>query len=74
MKDKVEQVLDQVRPGLQSDGGDVKLVEVTDDGIVRVELQGSCKGCPFSQLTVKNFIEKALKEQIPEIKEVQSVN
>lgn len=74
MKDKVEQVLDQVRPGLQSDGGDVQLVEVTDDGIVRVELQGSCKGCPFSQLTVKNFIEKALKEQIPEIKEVQSVN
>ncbi|GMQ65373.1 MULTISPECIES: NifU family protein [Vallitalea] len=74
MKDKVEQVLDQVRPGLQSDGGDVQLVEVTEDGIVRVELQGSCKGCPFSQLTVKNFIEKALKEQIPEIKEVQAVN
>ncbi|MCT4687293.1 NifU family protein [Vallitalea sp.] len=74
MKDKVEQVLDQVRPGLQSDGGDVQLVEVTEDGIVRVELQGSCKGCPFSQLTVKNYIEKALKEQIPEIKEVQAVN
>jgi Fe-S cluster biogenesis protein NfuA len=74
MKDKVEQVLEQVRPGLQNDGGDVQLVEVTDDGIVKVELQGSCKGCPFSQLTVKNFIEKALMEQIPEIKEVQSVN
>ncbi|GKX29227.1 NifU family protein [Vallitalea longa] len=74
MKDKVQEVLDQVRPGLQGDGGDVRLVEVTDDGIVKVELEGSCKGCPFSQLTVKNFIEKTLKEQIPEVKEVVSVN
>lgn len=74
MKDKVQEVLDQVRPGLQGDGGDVRLVEVTDDGIVKVELEGSCKGCPFSQLTVKNFIEKTLKEQIPEVKEVVAVN
>lgn len=74
MKEKVQQVLDQIRPGLQGDGGDVRLIDVTDDGIVKVELEGACKGCPFSQLTVKNFIEKTLKEQIPEVKEVQAIN
>lgn len=73
MKEKVKEVLDQIRPSLQADGGDVKLVEVTDDGIVKLELQGACAGCPMSQMTLKMGIEKNLKKFIPEVKEVQSV-
>lgn len=74
MKEKVKEVLDKVRPSLQADGGDVKLIEVTEDGIVKLELQGACAGCPMSQMTLKMGIEKALKSEIPEVKEVQSVN
>jgi len=73
VKEKVKEVLDQIRPSLQADGGDVKLVEVTDDGIVKLELQGACAGCPMSQMTLKMGIEKNLKKFIPEVKEVQSV-
>ena len=73
MKDKVIQVLDEIRPALQRDGGDVKLVDVTVDGVVKVELQGSCSGCPFSQMTVKNLIETELKNKIPEVKAVVGV-
>ncbi|AGB41170.1 thioredoxin-like protein [Halobacteroides halobius DSM 5150] len=73
MKEKVEKVLNEIRPSLQADGGDVELVEVTDEGIVKVELQGACAGCPMSQMTLKNGIEKRLKKEIPEVKEVQSV-
>ena len=73
VKEKVEEVLKEVKPSLQADGGDVELVEVTEDGIVKVELQGACAGCPMSQLTLKNGIEKKLKEEIPEVKEVQAV-
>ena len=73
MKEKVEEVLKEVKPSLQADGGDVELVEVTEDGIVKVELQGACAGCPMSQLTLKNGIEKKLKAEIPEVKEVQAV-
>lgn len=73
MKEKVEDVLEDIKPSLQADGGDVELIEVTDDGIVKVELQGACAGCPMSQLTLKNGIEKKLKEEIPKVKEVQSV-
>lgn len=73
MKNKVIEVLDKVRPALQRDGGDVKLIDVTEDGIVKVELQGSCSGCPFSQMTVKNLIETELKNNIPEVKEVIGV-
>jgi Fe-S cluster biogenesis protein NfuA len=72
MKEKVQEVLDQIRPKLQADGGDVELVDVKD-GIVQVRLQGSCKGCPMSQLTLKMGIERLLKEQIPEVTEVQAV-
>ncbi|MFW9604078.1 MAG: NifU family protein, partial [Trichlorobacter sp.] len=68
---KVQEVLDQVRPFLQRDGGDVELIEVTDDGIVKVKLQGACGSCPMSTMTLKMGIESAIKEQIPEIKEVQ---
>lgn len=72
MREKVEQVLEKVRPSLQADGGNVELVDVTDDGIVKVKLTGACQGCPMSQMTLKMGIEQALKESIPEIKEVQS--
>jgi len=72
MLEKVQAVLDQVRPMLQRDGGDVELIEVVD-GIVKVKLQGACGSCPMSTMTLKMGIEKAIKEQIPEIVEVQQV-
>lgn len=73
MKEEVAKILDKIRPGLQADGGDVKLIEVTDDGIVKVELQGACKGCPMSTLTVKNGIEQTLIKYVPGVKEVVSI-
>jgi len=73
MKDKVEKVLDEIRPGLQADGGDVELVDITEDGIVKVKLTGACAGCPMSTLTLKMAIEKRLKEKIPEVKAVEQV-
>ena len=71
MKDKVQQVLDKIRPQLQADGGDVELVEVGEDGVVHVRLQGACAGCPMSQMTLKNGIERLLKQEIPEVKAVE---
>ena len=73
MKERVQEALDKIRPSLQADGGDVELVEVTEDGVVRVRLQGHCAGCPMSMMTLKNGIERILKEEIPEVKEVQQV-
>ena len=72
-KEEVQDVLDQIRPGLQADGGDVELIEVTEEGIVKVRLVGACHGCPMSTLTLKNGIERTLKKKIPEVKEVVSV-
>ena len=72
MRERVEAVLNKIRPALQSDGGDVELVEV-DQGVVKVRLKGACGGCPMASMTLKNGIEKALKESIPEVKEVLSV-
>lgn len=74
MKEKIEAALNKVRPALQADGGDVELVEVTDDGIVKVKLTGACCGCPMSQMTLKSGIENALKQAVPEVKEVVSVD
>ncbi len=71
MKEKVQAALDKVRPMLQADGGDVELVDVKD-GIVTVRLQGACGGCPMSQMTLKNGIERILKQEIPEIVAVES--
>ena len=62
-----------IRPSLQADGGDVELVAVTEDGVVQVRLKGACAGCPMSMMTLKNGIERYLKEEIPEVKEVQQV-
>jgi Fe-S cluster biogenesis protein NfuA len=73
MKEKVAAVLDKIRPSLQADGGDVVLVDVTDDGIVKVRLTGACSGCPMSTITLKNGIERILKKEIPEVQSVQSV-
>lgn len=72
MRQDVEKALEKVRPALQADGGDVELVDV-QDGIVSVKLTGACGGCPMSQMTLKNGIERAIKEVVPDIKEVQSV-
>ena len=72
MRDKVEEVLNQIRPSLRADGGDVELVDVKD-GIVSVKLTGACSGCPMSTLTLKNGIERLLMEEISGIKEVVSV-
>jgi len=73
MIERVKEVLETVRPALQADGGDVELVEVTEDGIVRVRLVGACGHCPMSTMTLKMGIERTLKEQIPEVKEVEQV-
>ena len=73
MNEKVQSALEKIRPALQRDGGDVELVEVTDDGIVKVRLQGACGGCPMSQMTLKMGIEKVVKEAVPEIKSVEAV-
>ncbi len=73
MKARVEAVLEQIRPSLQADGGDVELVDVTEDGIVKVRLTGACGTCPFSTMTLKDGIERILKKEVPEVKEVQSV-
>ena len=72
MNEKVVAALDKVRPSLQADGGDVELVEVVD-GVVKVRLKGACAGCPMSQMTLKNGIESYLKQEIPEVKSVESV-
>ena len=72
MKEKVQEVLDIIRPSLQADGGDVEFVDYKD-GIVQVRLRGSCAGCPMSQMTLKAGIERMLKKEIPEIKSVESV-
>jgi len=72
MKEKVEVALAQIRPALQADGGDVELVGV-EGGVVKLKLKGSCAGCPMSTMTLKLGIERVLKEQIPEVKEVVAV-
>lgn len=73
MKEKVQEVLELVRPALQADGGDVELVDVTEDGIVSVKLTGACGSCPMSTMTLKMGIERTLRDKIPEVKEVVQV-
>jgi Fe-S cluster biogenesis protein NfuA len=74
MRERVQAVLNTIRPALQADGGDVELVEVTPEGVVKVRLRGACGGCPMSQITLKLGIERTLQEEIEGIKEVISVN
>ncbi|MGE4317786.1 MAG: NifU family protein [Deferribacterales bacterium] len=73
LRERVEEVLDQVRPTLQADGGDITLLDVSEDGIVKVQLTGACGSCPFSTMTLKHGVEARLKDMIPEVKEVLSI-
>ena len=73
MKDQVEAALGDIRPALQADGGDVELVDVTKEGVVKVRLVGACAGCPMSTMTLALGIERTLKERVPEIKRVEAV-
>ncbi len=73
MKEKVEAALNKIRPQLRLDGGDVQLIEAGADGVVKVKLTGACGGCPMSQLTLKMGIERILKKEVPEVKEVVAV-
>lgn len=73
MEEKVRAVIDEIRPYLKADGGDVEIVEVTEDGRVKVRLTGACGHCPMSTMTLKMGIEKRIRERIPEIKEVVAV-
>jgi Fe-S cluster biogenesis protein NfuA len=73
MREEVAKALEKVRPALQADGGDVELIDVRD-GIVSVKLTGACGGCPMSQMTLKQGIERAIKEAVPDVKGVESVD
>ena len=73
MKDEIEKAIEDIRPYLQADGGDVELVDVSSDGVVKVRLTGACGGCPMSQITLKMGIEKVIKQEVPEVKEVIAI-
>jgi Fe-S cluster biogenesis protein NfuA len=73
LKEKVEAALEKVRPWLKADGGDVELVGVSEDGIVKVKLTGACGSCPMSQMTLKMGVGKVLKKEVPEIKDIEAV-
>jgi Fe-S cluster biogenesis protein NfuA len=72
MRDSVEKALEKIRPALRADGGDIELIDVVD-GVVRVRLTGACGGCPMSQMTLKMGVEKVLKQQVPEVKSVETI-
>ena len=73
MKDEVEKVLNEIRPHLIADGGDIELVDVDDEGTVKVKLKGACVGCPMSQMTLQLGVERYLKSKVPQVKRVKSV-
>lgn len=73
MRDKVEKALEKIRPMLMADGGNVELVEVSPEGIVKLKLTGSCGCCPMSQMTLKMGVERIIKQEVPEIKEVIAI-
>ena len=74
IKERVEKALEKIRPYLVADGGDISLVDITDEMVVKVELQGACNGCPFSVQTLKAGVEMAVRKEVPEIREVVDVN
>jgi Fe-S cluster biogenesis protein NfuA len=71
---KVKNVLEQIRPYLQADGGDIKFINMTEDHVVNVELMGACGSCPYSIMTLKNGVETAIKKAIPDVKSVEAIN
>ncbi|MFP4082207.1 MAG: NifU family protein [Candidatus Aminicenantes bacterium] len=73
MKEEVNKAIDELRPHLKADGGDVELVEVSEDGVVKVRLLGACEGCPMRELTLTQGITRFIKKKVPEVKEVQAV-
>ncbi len=73
LREKVEKALERIRPALQQDGGDLELIDVTDDGIVKVKLTGACGSCPMSQMTLKHGIEQRLRDEVPEVEMVEAV-
>ncbi|MFO7310638.1 MAG: NifU family protein [Bacillota bacterium] len=73
LRERVESALERIRPAVQMDGGDVQLVDVTEDGVVTVQLMGACGGCPMSMLTLKAGIERIVKAQVPEVTEIIAV-
>ncbi|MCD6091309.1 MAG: NifU family protein [Bacteroidales bacterium] len=74
LQSKVEGILEQIRPYLQNDGGDIRFVNMTDDNVVNVELMGACGSCPYSTQTLKNGVEQAVRKALPEIKSVEAIN
>lgn len=74
MKDEIQKALDNIRPYLQADNGDVELVEVTDDGIVKVKLLGSCQDCPLSVMTLRAGIERAIMREVPSVRRIEAVS
>jgi Fe-S cluster biogenesis protein NfuA len=74
LEKKVQNVLEQIRPYLQADGGDIRFVELTEENVLNVELVGACGSCPYSIITLKNGVESAIKRAIPDIKSVEAVN
>jgi Fe-S cluster biogenesis protein NfuA len=74
LEQKVLNIIDQVRPYLQQDGGDIKFINITDDMVVNVELMGACGSCPYSTMTLKNGVESAVKKALPQIKSVEAIN
>ncbi|OFV68549.1 NifU family protein [Methanosarcinales archaeon] len=73
MKERVEAVINEIKPFLQADGGDVELIDVDENGVVKVRLQGACAGCAFSQMTLANVIEQRIREKVPEIASVEAI-
>ena len=74
LEQKVLNIIDQVRPYLQQDGGDIRFVNITEDMVVNVELTGACGSCPYSTMTLKNGVETAVKKALPQIKSVEAIN
>jgi len=72
-KNRVKEVIEKIRPQLQMDGGDLELIDISDDGVVKVQLQGHCVGCAYAQQTLKLGVERAIKQFVPDVKEVISV-
>ena len=74
LKARIEKALEKIRPYLVADGGDISVVEITEDGVLKVELKGACNGCPFSMQTLRAGVEMAVRNEVPEIKEVVEIN
>lgn len=73
METKIQELLGMIRPALQRDGGDIELVEITEDNVVFVRLKGHCAGCPGAMMTLKGLVERVIREEIPEVKAVEAV-